>query len=62
MADNKQAVGKPDRDRVDKDDPSEVSNVATKFGCSAAEVREVIGRVGPMRADVERELAKRKGK
>jgi hypothetical protein len=62
MADNKQAVGKPDRDRVDKDDPSEVSQVATKFGTSAAAVREVIAKVGPMRADVERELAARERK
>ena len=61
MADNKQAVGKPDRDRVDKNDPSEVSQVATKFNTSAAAVREAIEKVGPMRSDVERELAKRNG-
>lgn len=61
MADNKQQAGKPDRDRVDKDDPAEVSRVATKFGTSPAAVREVIARVGPMRNDIERELAKRKG-
>jgi hypothetical protein len=59
MTDSKQQVGKPDRDRVDKDDPSEVNKVAMKFGTSAAAVREAIKRVGPMRADVERELAKK---
>jgi len=58
MADSKQKVGKPDRDRIDKDDPSEVSQVATKHGTSTAAVREAIGKVGSMRADVERELAK----
>ena len=62
MADNKQQVGKPDRDRVDKDDPSEVSRIATKFGTSAAAVREAIAKVGPMRADVERVLGTRPGK
>jgi hypothetical protein len=60
MSDSKQQVGRPDRDRVDKDDPSEVSQVATKFNTSTAAVREAISRVGPMRADVERELAKRR--
>jgi hypothetical protein len=59
MADNKQEVGKPDRDRVDKDDSSEVSLVATKFATAAAAVREAIERVGPMRTDAERELSKR---
>ena len=60
MADNKQEVGKPDRDRVDKDDISEVRTVAAKFNTSIAAVRDAISRVGPMRADVERELAKLK--
>ncbi|MCW5656738.1 MAG: DUF3606 domain-containing protein [Burkholderiaceae bacterium] len=58
MADNKQEVGKPDRDRIDKDDLSEVRRVATKCGTSTAAVREAIAKVGPMRADVERELTK----
>jgi hypothetical protein len=62
MADNKQEVGKPDRDRVDKDDLSEVRQVAAKHGTSTAAVREAIDKVGPMRADVERELVKRSGK
>jgi hypothetical protein len=60
MADDKQAVGRPDRDRVDMDDPSEVTQVATKLGTSAQAVREAIKRVGPMRADVERELSRQK--
>jgi hypothetical protein len=59
MADSKQLVGKPDRDRIDKDDLSEVRRVASKHGTSAAAVREAIAKVGPMRDDVERELAKR---
>jgi uncharacterized protein DUF3606 len=58
MPDNKHQVGKPDRDRVDKDDLSEVGRVATKFNTSNAAVQEAIAKVGPMRADVERELAK----
>ena len=62
MADNKQEVGKPDRDRVDKDDLSEVRRVAAKFNTSTSAVHEAISKVGPMRADLERELAKRIGK
>jgi hypothetical protein len=62
MADNKQQVGKPDRDRVDADDPAEVSQVATKLGTSPAAVREAIKRVGPMRADVERALTQHASK
>jgi hypothetical protein len=42
MADNKQHVGKPDRDHADKADPAEVSRVATKFGTSPEAVREVM--------------------
>ena len=59
MSDSKLKVGKPDRDRVDPNDPSEVNRVATKFNTSSALVLEAVKRVGPMRADVERELAKR---
>jgi hypothetical protein len=58
MADSKQQIGKPDRDRLDKDDLSEIRRVAVKFDTSAAAVREAIAKVGPLRADVERELAK----
>jgi hypothetical protein len=62
MADNKQAVGKPDRDRVDSKDDSEVGRVATKHGTTPAIVRQVIEKVGSMRKAIEDELGKRKGK
>jgi hypothetical protein len=58
MADHELETDTPDRDRVDKDDLSEVRRVAARFDTSAAAVREAIAKVGPIRADVERELAK----
>jgi hypothetical protein len=62
MADSKQLVGKPDRDRIDKDDLSEVRQVAAKHGTSTAAVREAIAKVGPMRDAIERELVNRTAK
>jgi len=62
MADNKQQVGKPDRDRVDSKDDSEVRKVATKHSVTPAMVRQVIEKVGSMRKAIEEELAKRRGK
>ena len=57
MAD-KQKVGERDPERVDLNDTLQVTQVANKFNTSA-DVREAIKRVGPLRADIERELAKR---
>lgn len=60
MADDLTKRGKPDRDRVNPSEKWEVDPVAKKFSVTPAAVKEAIKKVGPMREDVERELAKKK--
>ncbi len=58
MADDKTAVGKPDRDRINTSEDYEVRDWAAKYGVTADRIREVVKRVGPMAKDVEKELSK----
>ncbi|MGN6486325.1 MAG: DUF3606 domain-containing protein [Devosia sp.] len=53
MADDKNKVGKQDRDRVSLGEDYEVADFARKHGMSAAEARKVIAGSGPMREDAE---------
>jgi hypothetical protein len=62
MPDNKNEIGKPDRDRVSADERYEVALLAQKFGKSIDFVESVIRRFGPMRSDVEAQLARPKRK
>jgi hypothetical protein len=58
MSDNKQDRGPADRTRIALGEPYEVAYWAKELGVSADELREVVKRVGPMAADVRRELGK----
>jgi len=60
MGDDKTKRGKPDRDRVSANEPYEVEYLASKHGLPAEVVRDVIEQEGPMRADIEAELEKKK--
>ena len=43
-----------DRSRIEIDDPREVRYWAVKFGCSEAQLRAAVARVGTSAAQVER--------
>ena len=62
MPDNKQKVGKPDRDRVSAEERYEVDHLAKKFELPAPLVRKVVEQEGPMRRDVEKYLENMKKK
>jgi hypothetical protein len=56
MSDNKSQIGKADRDRVSLSEDYEVTDLAQKFGITAAQAREAIKSAGPMRRDIEAHL------
>jgi hypothetical protein len=56
MSDNKQDRGPADRARIALNESYEVSYWTKVLGLSADKLRELVGRVGPMAADVRREL------
>jgi hypothetical protein len=58
MSDNKQDRGPADRARIALSEPYEISYWTKELGVSADELREIVKRVGPMAADVRRELGK----
>jgi hypothetical protein len=58
MSDNKQDRGPADRARIALSEPYEVQYWTKELGVSADELREIVKRVGPMAADVRRELGK----
>jgi hypothetical protein len=60
MSDDKSKVGKGDRDRVSGSEEYEVTDLAQKFGITAAQAREVIKSHGPMRKDIEAHLGSAK--
>jgi hypothetical protein len=60
MPDNKKKVGKPDRDRVNKNEKYEVAYEAKKMKVAPAKVVAAANKVGPMRKKIEAQL--RKGK
>jgi hypothetical protein len=51
--------GKQDRDRINVNEPHERKYWTDKLGCSEEELTATVDRVGPMAADVERELRRR---
>ena len=61
MADNKDKVGKPDRDRINLSDDYEVQYWSRKFGVSPDELRKAVRKAGPMAKDIEAHLAGKKG-
>ncbi len=56
MSDDKDKVGKQDRDRINIRENYEIFDWATKFGVSQERLKEAVGKVGPMVADVKKEL------
>jgi hypothetical protein len=58
MADDKDKVGKQDRDRVNVNEPYELADWAKKLGVSADRIRSAVTKVGPMAKDVEKEVKK----
>lgn len=56
MADNKQKVGKADRDRINVDEEYELQDWAEHFGVSPDRIVEAVNQVGPMVTDVEKAL------
>jgi hypothetical protein len=59
MADNKQNTGKQDDIRVDKNDPSEVEYLHSRYpNKTHEEIKEAIEKYGPMRIDIEEALKK----
>jgi hypothetical protein len=56
MADDKLKTGKPDRERVNINEPYELADWAAKFGVSADDIRAAVAKVGAFAKDVEREL------
>jgi hypothetical protein len=60
MSDDKSKVGKGDRDRVSASEEYEVTDLAQKYGITAAQAREAIKSHGPMRKDIEAQLGRAK--
>lgn len=56
MSDDKSKTGQLDRSRINTSEDYEVQDWADKFGVSKDALREAVERVGPMAADVERDL------
>jgi len=56
MSDDKNQTGGQDRLRISLSDDYEVRDWSKKYGVSEDRLREAVGKVGPMAADVEREL------
>jgi hypothetical protein len=53
MADDKNWIGNPDRDRVSGSEPYEVDYFARKHGISAEQARALIDRIGNDRAQLD---------
>jgi hypothetical protein len=56
MSDDKTKNGKADRDRINVNEDYERRNWARKLGVSETQLRVAVARVGPVAADVEKEL------
>jgi len=53
MADNKDNIGRPDRDRINLSEDYEVQDWKKKFGVSSQDLREAVKKVGNVAKDVE---------
>ena len=60
MSDDKNKVGQADRLRVNVHEDYELTDWSEKFGVTPDELRAAVKKVGPMAADVERELKQHK--
>lgn len=57
MADDKDKVGKPDRDRINVGEDYELRDWSRKFGVTPEALKAAVAKVGPMVDDVKRELS-----
>jgi hypothetical protein len=60
MSDNKNHVGKADRDRINLSEDYEVNSWSKKFGITKDELKNAVKQVGSMSKDVEAFLKNRK--
>jgi hypothetical protein len=58
MSDDTKNRGPADRARVNVNESWELTYWSEKFGVSAEKLKESVKRVGPMAADVQRDLGK----
>jgi hypothetical protein len=58
MSDDKLKTGQADRDRINVHEAYELRDWSKKFGCTPEELKQVVQKVGPMAADVEKALKK----
>ncbi len=56
MADDKAKVGKSDRDRINVGEDYELRDWSERLGVSPDRLKAAVHKVGPMVADVRREL------
>ena len=60
MPDNLNLRGPADRNRVNVHEPHEVRHWTAKYGCTEQELRDAVTSVGPMAADVEAYLDRKR--
>ena len=53
MSDNKNDIGKRDRERIDVSEPYELEYWKKRLGITTEQLKQVIEKVGPMTKDVE---------
>ena len=53
MSDNKNDIGKRDRERIDISEPYELEYWKKRLGITTEQLKQVIQKVGPMTKDVE---------
>jgi len=58
MADDKTKTGKPDRDRININELSDLQDWSNKFGVSPDRLKEAVAKVGPMASEVAKFLGK----
>jgi hypothetical protein len=58
MADDRTKVGRPDRDRINVNEPYELRDWSEKFGVTPEQLKAAVKAGGPMAKDVARNLGK----
>ena len=59
MSDDKSKSGQQDRLRINVNEDYELRDWSKKFGVTAEQLKAAVKKVGPMAADVEKELKSR---
>jgi hypothetical protein len=58
MSDDKHKTGKPDRDRINVNEPYELEYWSKEFGVTKDRLKQAEKKVGPRVKDVKKELGK----